>query len=161
MKALAAISSAADAARSSITSYEGCSQKALAPLATLFQPLTRRIQTSSRAKRNDLRSKRFARWRRSRDEKQCSQSTAATLLPCGTMRRPFMPDNSTEKLVRAVGFWGLVAMCINAVVGSGVFPLPTESYKLLGPFSLWVPPIFALPVFILGLCFAEAVSHFS
>jgi hypothetical protein len=36
---------------------EGCSQKALAPLATLFAPLTRRIQTSSRAKRNDLRSK--------------------------------------------------------------------------------------------------------
>ena len=72
-----------------------------------------------------------------------------------------MKDNSTEKLVRAVGFWGLVAMCINAVVGSGVFLLPTESYKLLGPFSLWAPLIFALPVFILVLCFAEAASHFS
>jgi len=70
----------------------------------------------------------------------------------------------TEKvpqLVRAVGFWGLVAMCINAVVGSGVFLLPTESYKLLGPFSLWAPLIFALPVFVLVLCFAEAASHFS
>src|SRR5947208_10736842 len=75
--------------------------------------------------------------------------------------RPFMQDNSTEKLVRAVGFWGLVAMCINAVVGSGVFLLPTESYKLLGPFSLWAPLIFALPVFVLVLCFAEAASHFS
>src|SRR5436189_5414096 len=72
-----------------------------------------------------------------------------------------MQDNSTEKLVRAVGFWGLVAMCINAVVGSGVFLLPTESYKLLGPFSLWAPLIFALPVFILVLCFAEAASHFT
>jgi amino acid transporter len=67
----------------------------------------------------------------------------------------------TEKLVRAVGFWGLVAMCINAVVGSGVFLLPTESYKLLGPFSLWAPLLFAVPVFILVLCFAEAASHFS
>ena len=67
----------------------------------------------------------------------------------------------TEKLVRAVGFWGLVAMCINAVVGSGVFLLPTESYKLLGPFSLWAPLLFAVPVFILVLCFAEASSHFS
>ena len=66
-----------------------------------------------------------------------------------------------EKLVRAVGFWGLVAMCINAVIGSGVFLLPTESYKLLGPFSLWAPLIFALPVFILVLCFAEAASHFT
>lgn len=65
------------------------------------------------------------------------------------------------QLVRTVGFWGLVAMCINAVVGSGVFLLPTESYKLLGPFSLWAPLIFAVPVFILVLCFAEAASHFS
>ncbi len=72
-----------------------------------------------------------------------------------------MQDNSTETLVRAVGFWGLVAMCINAVVGSGVFLLPSESYKLLGPFSLWAPLIFALPVFVLVLCFAEAASHFS
>jgi amino acid transporter len=68
---------------------------------------------------------------------------------------------STEKLVRAVGFWGLVAMCINAVVGSGVFLLPTESYQRLGPFSLWAPLLFAVPVFILVLCFAEAASHFS
>jgi amino acid transporter len=52
-------------------------------------------------------------------------------------------------------------MCINAVVGSGVFLLPTESYKLLGPFSLWAPLIFAVPVFVLVLCFAEAASHFS
>ncbi len=73
-----------------------------------------------------------------------------------------MPEpGSTAKLVRAVGFWGLVAMCINAVVGSGVFLLPSESYKLLGPFSLWAPLIFAVPVFILVLCFAEAASHFS
>ena len=65
------------------------------------------------------------------------------------------------KLVRAVGFWGLVAMCINAVIGSGVFLLPSESFKLLGPFSLWAPLIAAVPVFILVLCFAEAASHFT
>jgi len=70
-------------------------------------------------------------------------------------------STETEKLVRAVGFWGLVAMCINAVVGSGVFLLPTESYRLLGPFSLWAPLLFAVPVFILVLCFAEAASHFT
>jgi basic amino acid/polyamine antiporter, APA family len=70
-----------------------------------------------------------------------------------------MNDN-TNKLVRTVGFWGLVAMCINAVVGSGVFLLPHESYTLLGPFSLWAPLLFAIPVFILVLNFAEASSHF-
>src|ERR1043166_2421750 len=65
------------------------------------------------------------------------------------------------KLVRAVGFGGLVAMCINAVIGSGVFLLPTESYKLLGPFSLWAPLLFAVPVFILVLCFADPASPFT
>ena len=69
--------------------------------------------------------------------------------------------DQTARLVRAVGFWGLVAMCINAVVGSGVFLLPSESYKLVGPFSLWVPLLAAVPVFILVLCFAEAASHFA
>lgn len=69
--------------------------------------------------------------------------------------------DKTKELVRAVGFWGLVAMCINAVVGSGVFLLPSESYKLIGPFSLWAPLLFAIPVFILVLNFAEASSHFS
>lgn len=73
---------------------------------------------------------------------------------------PLPAHGATERLVRTVGFWGLVAMCINAVVGSGVFLLPSESYKLLGPFSLWAPLIFAVPVFILVLCFAEASSHF-
>lgn len=68
--------------------------------------------------------------------------------------------NDTNKLIRTVGFWGLVAMCINAVVGSGVFLLPHESYMLLGPFSLWAPLLFAIPVFILVLNFAEASSHF-
>jgi amino acid transporter len=72
-----------------------------------------------------------------------------------------LSDPNTVKLVRTVGFWGLVAMCINAVVGSGVFLLPHATYVLLGPFSLWAPLIFAVPVFILVLCFAEAASHFT
>jgi len=70
-------------------------------------------------------------------------------------------SEQSGKLIRTVGFWGLVAMCINAVIGSGVFLLPHESFVLLGPFSLWAPLLFAIPVFILVLCFAEAASHFS
>ena len=72
-----------------------------------------------------------------------------------------MTEHTSGKLVRAVGLWGLVAMCINAVVGSGVFLLPTETYKLLGAWSLWAPLVFAVPVFILVMCFAEAASHFT
>jgi basic amino acid/polyamine antiporter, APA family len=71
-----------------------------------------------------------------------------------------IPTRRPNELVRTIGFWGLVLMCINAVIGSGVFLLPHESYVLLGPFSLWAPLIFAIPVFILVLCFAEAASHF-
>lgn len=71
-----------------------------------------------------------------------------------------MNANGSPKLIRTIGFWGLVLMCINAVIGSGVFLLPYESYTLLGPFSLWAPILFAIPVFILVLCFAEAASHF-
>src|SRR4029077_4702427 len=72
-----------------------------------------------------------------------------------------MAEAKSEKLVRAVGLWGLVAMCINAVVGSGVFLLPTESYRLLGAFSLWAPLLFAVAFFPPLLRFAEAPSHFS
>lgn len=71
-----------------------------------------------------------------------------------------MNVTGSPKLIRTIGFWGLVLMCINAVIGSGVFLLPYESYILLGPFSLWAPILFAIPVFILVLCFAEAASHF-
>jgi len=70
-------------------------------------------------------------------------------------------EKSSAQLVRAVGFWGLVAMCLNAVIGSGVFLLPHQMFERLGPFSLWAPLIFAIPVFILALCFAEAASHFT
>jgi APA family basic amino acid/polyamine antiporter len=71
-----------------------------------------------------------------------------------------MNASGSPQLLRTVGYWGLVLMCINAVIGSGVFLLPYESYILLGPFSLWAPILFAIPVFILVLCFAEAASHF-
>lgn len=70
-------------------------------------------------------------------------------------------DAEQPQLIRAIGFWGLVAMCINAVVGSGVFLLPSESHVLLGRFALWAPLLFAVPVFILVLNFAEAASSFT
>jgi amino acid transporter len=70
-------------------------------------------------------------------------------------------DKPRVELIRAVGFWGLVAMCLNAVIGSGVFLLPHQMFVRLEAFSLWAPLIFAVPVFILALCFAEAASHFT
>src|SRR5688500_4988297 len=69
-------------------------------------------------------------------------------------------SSGDSRLIRSVGFWGLVLMCINAVIGSGVFLLPHESYKLLWTFSLWAPLLLCIPVFTLVFCFAEAASHF-
>src|ERR1044072_3885673 len=71
------------------------------------------------------------------------------------------PPHADAGLVRAVGFWGLVAMCINAVVGARVFRRPRRPYELPAPFSLWAPVLFAVPVFVLVLCVAAAASHFS
>lgn len=76
------------------------------------------------------------------------------------MSKPTRTDGDGQ-LVRAVGFWGLVAFCINAVVASGIYLIPSEAYEMLGPFSLWAPVLLALPVFILVLNFAEAASHFT
>lgn len=64
------------------------------------------------------------------------------------------------KLIRAVGLWGLIAFNLNLVIGSGVYLLPSRTFELLGAASLWAPIVFAIPVFILALCFAEASSRF-
>ena len=42
-----------------------------------------------------------------------------------------MNRQDSGTLIRTVGFPGLVAMCVNSVVGSGIFLLPAESYKPL------------------------------
>lgn len=68
--------------------------------------------------------------------------------------------SSEGKLIRAVGLWGLVAFNLNLVIGSGVYLLPSRTFALLGPFSLWAPLLFSIPVFILAMCFAEASSRF-
>jgi basic amino acid/polyamine antiporter, APA family len=64
-------------------------------------------------------------------------------------------------LVRGIRRWDLVAVTINAVIGAGIFGLPSQVYKLIGPYSLIAFTACALVVALIMLCFAEVSSRFS
>ncbi|MBW3661097.1 MAG: APC family permease [Gemmatimonadetes bacterium] len=63
-------------------------------------------------------------------------------------------------LVRAVSRGQVVAIAVNAVVGSGVYLLPAAAAALLGAASVWAVPLAGLAVALVVLCFAEAGSYF-
>jgi basic amino acid/polyamine antiporter, APA family len=69
------------------------------------------------------------------------------------------PDTSPS-FIRAVGLFGLIAIAVNGVIGSGIFVLPATVAKLLGPASPVAYIVAALLVALIVLCFAEAGSMF-
>jgi amino acid transporter len=69
---------------------------------------------------------------------------------------------STEsRLVRALGTWALAASIVNVTVGGGIFRLPGEMSKLLGPSALWAYAVCAVAMGLIVLCFADAGSRVS
>lgn len=58
------------------------------------------------------------------------------------------------------GFWSIVLLGINAIIGSGIFLLPNKAYSIIGPKSMLVILFDALLVASLALCFAEASGYF-
>ncbi len=58
------------------------------------------------------------------------------------------------------GFWSIVLLGINAIIGSGIFLLPNQAYALSGAFSLVVVLFDAVLAVSLALCFAEASGRF-
>ena len=60
-----------------------------------------------------------------------------------------------------LGFWSIVLLGINAVVGSGIFLLPGRAMELIGPGSIFVYLFMALLVMAIALCFAECAGRFS
>ena len=58
------------------------------------------------------------------------------------------------------GFWSIVLLGINAIIGSGIFLLPSKAYALAGPFALVVIIFDAFLAMSLALCFAEASGRF-
>ena len=71
-----------------------------------------------------------------------------------------LSKTSTEGLVRGIRKWDLVAVAINAVIGAGIFGLPSKVYALIGAYSLIAFIVCALVVMLIILCFAEVGSRF-
>src|ERR1700730_6709054 len=73
---------------------------------------------------------------------------------------PAVPKTSSEGLVRDIRRWDLVAVAINAIIGAGIFGLPSKVYALIGSYSLIAFVVCALVVMLIILCFAEVGSRF-
>src|SRR5438309_10837643 len=67
---------------------------------------------------------------------------------------------SLEGLLRGIRKWDLVAVAINAVIGAGIFGLPSKVFALIGSYSLIAFVACALVVTLIVLCFAEVGSRF-
>jgi APA family basic amino acid/polyamine antiporter len=72
-----------------------------------------------------------------------------------------MPQPAEFGLIRSIRRWDLAAVAINAVIGAGIFGLPSKVYGLAGAYSL--PGFLLCAVFaaMIVLCFAEVASRFS
>jgi APA family basic amino acid/polyamine antiporter len=73
---------------------------------------------------------------------------------------PTVPTPSEEGLVRGIRRWDLVAICVNAIIGAGIFGLPARVYLLIGSYSIIAFAACALVVALIILCFAEVGSRF-
>lgn len=69
-------------------------------------------------------------------------------------------DATAPPFVRAVGLFGLIAIAVNGVIGSGIFVLPATVASLLGPASPVAYIVAAVLMALIVLCFAEAGSMF-
>ncbi len=66
----------------------------------------------------------------------------------------------TTQLVRGIGRGDFVALTINAIIGAGIFGLPSKIYGLTGAWSLLAYLVCALIIVLMILCFAEVGSRF-
>ncbi|HEY3138100.1 MAG TPA: amino acid permease, partial [Blastocatellia bacterium] len=65
-----------------------------------------------------------------------------------------------EGLIRGIRRWDLIAVAINAIIGAGIFGLPSRVYALIGSYSLIAFGVCAIVVALIILCFAEVGSRF-
>lgn len=71
-----------------------------------------------------------------------------------------MAQPTQEGLIRGIRRWDLVAVAINAIIGAGIFGLPSRVFALVGPYSLIAFIVCAIVVALIILCFAEVGSRF-
>ncbi len=71
-----------------------------------------------------------------------------------------MSDSAQPQLVRAIDRWTLAALVVNSIIGSGIFGLPDDIARLLGPAAPFAYLIAAAGIGIIMACFAEVGSQF-
>lgn len=59
-----------------------------------------------------------------------------------------------------LSFWSIVLLGLNSIIGSGIFLLPNQASKLIGPASLGVIVFDMILVVSIALCFAEVGGMF-
>lgn len=59
-----------------------------------------------------------------------------------------------------LGFFSVILLGFNAIIGTGIFLLPNKAVALMGPFALVVVVFDALLVLSIALCFAEVAGKF-
>lgn len=64
-------------------------------------------------------------------------------------------------LVRGMTRWDLAGICINGIIGAGIFGLPSAAARMLGVSSPIAFVLCGIVVYVLVLCFAEASSRFT
>jgi amino acid transporter len=72
-----------------------------------------------------------------------------------------MPRYAESGLIRSIRRWDLVAVTLNAVIGAGIFGLPSKVYSLVGNYSLAAFLLCAVFTGMIVLCFAEVGSRFA
>ena len=71
-----------------------------------------------------------------------------------------MTPSQRPPLLRAVGLFSLIAIAVNGMVGSGIFVLPAQVAKLLGPAGISAYLVAGLAAGLIVLCFAEVGALF-
>lgn len=67
-----------------------------------------------------------------------------------------MADSVKNKM----GFWSIILLGINGIIGSGIFLLPGQAAALMGTASIFVLIFDALLVISIALCFAQAATYY-
>ncbi len=71
-----------------------------------------------------------------------------------------MPVAVRKQLIRGIGFFGIAILVLNAMIGAGIFALPTNVAASAGNSSPWLFLIVGLLVITIVLTFAELASYF-
>lgn len=72
-----------------------------------------------------------------------------------------MPEPTHEGLIRGIRRWDLASVAVNAIIGAGIFGLPSRVFALVGTYSLIAFIVCAIVVALIILCYAEVGSRFN